>query len=405
MPNYNYTAKDSMGRVVKGAIVLDNKMQAYNSLIQKKLKVTEINEEGKGLNKEIKLDEMFVKKVKIKDIAIFCRQFATVLRAGVPVLKTLDILRLQTESKAFRPVLDKVFEDLQKGSMLSETLRQHKTVFPSILINMVEAGELSGTLDNSFEKMAVHFEKEFKLKQKVKSAATYPMVISIIAILAVVILLTFVVPQFSSMFDSFGAKLPATTQALLNAGTFMKSNWYYVLIGIFGTFTGVAYYKKTPTGRAFFDRLFLKLPIIKEVQRKTVSARLTRTMATILSAGVPLIAALDVAEKVVDNTVAEDAIRKVKEDVMKGGGLAKPLSKFNIFPTMVSQMISIGEESGAVDKMMEKTADFYEEEVDGAITQIITLMEPGILIFMAVVIGFIVISIIQPMFSIYGNIK
>lgn len=401
MPVFNYVAKDVLGNTVKGSQSADSRNALYSSLRQRGLTVTQANEAGLNMNISIDLFE----GASVKDVAVFCRQFATILKAGVPVLKSVDILRAQTENKFMKKTLTNVYEDLQKGNLLSEAMQKHKKVFPAILVNMVQAGEISGTLDGSLEKMAVHFEKEFKLKKKVQGAMTYPIVISVVALIAVVVLLTFVVPQFANMFSDLGSKLPWTTQFLLDTGNFMKSNFVVVIAVLVLLVGGVIYFKGTPAGKRFFDKMALTLPIFSGVTRKVVSARFTRTLSTMLAAGIPMIKSLESAERVVENTFVEESLKKVKEDVMKGGGLAEPIAQTGYFPVMVYQMVKIGEESGSIDEMLLKTADFYDEEVDAAISAMTTMIEPLILMVMAVVVGFIVISIVQPMFGMYSIIK
>lgn len=405
MPIFSYVAKNAAGQVIKGFHEAENTNAIYSMLKQKGYYPLGINLQTTQKKAVSSVRSMTGGGVKLKDMAVFARQFATIMKAGVPVVKCLDILRKQTESKKLAVVLDKVYEDIQKGVLLSEAMRQHKGVFSALFINMVEAGEVSGTLDNSLEKMAVQFEKEFKLKQKVSGALTYPVIMMVICILAVIVLMAFVVPQFSQIFEGMGMKLPFITQILIDAGNFIKSYWYLVFIVLGGAVFGVLYYAKTPRGKEYFDTLFLKLPMISQLVKKVLAARFTRLSSTMLGSGVSMIKTLEVAEKVVDNIVAQKALVKVQERVTQGSGLSGPVSDMGLFPVMVSQMISIGEESGALDSMLEKTADFCEEEVDTAISQFITLLEPAILMFMAVVIGFIVISIVLPMFSMFGGIK
>lgn len=406
MPQYSYVARNSTGEAIKGIHDADSSTKVYSMLKQKGYFPVEIKMESV---QQQKMREIFKgqlgSKVGIKEMAIFVRQFSTIMKAGVPVVKCLDMLRKQTQNKKLAQVLDKVYEEIQKGVLLSDAMRKHNDVFSSLLINMVEAGEVSGSLDNCLDRMATQYEKDFKLRQKVKGALTYPAIMVFICLAAVMVLMTFVVPQFSQIFEGFGMKLPFMTQLLLNIGNFMKNYWYTVILGMAALIGGVMYYKSTPGGREYLDRLYLKIPFVSDLMKKVLAARFTRVSATMLSSGVSLIKTLEVAERVVSNIVAQRALRKVQEQATRGGGLSGPVAETGIFPIMVPQMISIGEESGALDKMLEKTAEFCEEEVDSTVSQLTTLMEPVILLFMAVVIGVIVISIIVPMFSISGGIK
>lgn len=409
MPIYNYVAKNLSGQVIKGSYEAENSNAVYTFLKQKGYFPVQISLQ-KTANQQTSKSFSFLNKVKIKDLAVFTRQFATILKAGVPMVRCLDILRKQTENKKLAQVLDRIYEDVQKGVMLSEAMKVHKDVFSSLFINMIEAGEISGTLDNSLEKMAIQFEKEFKLNQKVKGALTYPIIMMCICVLAVIVLLGFVIPQFEQIFKGFGMKLPLLTQVLLNIGNFIKNYWYIVIICLIGTVWGIVYFKSTPLGKRFFDELFLKIRIprlfeLSNLVKKVLAARFTRVSATMLGAGVSLIKTLEIAEKVVDNVVVQQAMVKIKEVVTTGGSLAEEINKAGIFPVMVAHMIGIGEESGTLDKMLEKAADFCEEEVDTAITQFTTLLEPLILIVMAGIIGTILLAVIIPMFSIAGGIK
>ncbi len=403
MQVFTYVAKNSTGHVIKGYHEADSSNDVYVMLKKKGYYPVQLTLH-KGKKKAGAVEFSFGERVKLKDMAVFARQFSTILRAGVPMVKCLDILRKQTESKKLAEVLDKVFENIQKGVLLSDAMRQHKDVFSSLFINMIEAGEISGTLDNSLEKMATNLEKEFKLNQKIKSALTYPSFMMSLCLVAVGVLLTFVVPQFGEIFEGFGVQLPVTTQFLLDMGNFMKNYWYMVLIALIGLVVGLLYFKRTPKGKEYFDRLILEIPVVSGLVRKVLAARFTRLSSTMLGSGVSLIKTLEVAEKVVDNIIAQRGLRNVQQKVTKGGGLAGPVAEMKLFPIMVSQMISIGEESGALDKMLEKTADFCEDEVDAAVSQAITLLEPAILIFMAVVVGFVVLSVVVPIIKMPGMI-
>jgi len=404
MAQFRYIAKDSTGSIIKGTQDAVSSKEAYNLLRSRGIVPVEIIDNS-GINKEFSINLSFLDKVKVKDLAVFCRQFSTILGAGVPMVTSLDILRKQTTNKILKSTLDKVYEDIQKGISLSAAFREHKKIFPNMLINMIEAGEVSGNLDKSLAKVAVHFEKEFKINQKVKGAMTYPLIVSVICLIVVIVLLTFVVPSFSAMFKDFGAELPMPTKILIAVGDFMKNYWYLVIGGLIGFFIGIGYFLKTPVGKRLFDELSLKLPIISGITRKVLSTKFCRTTSTMILSGVSLLASIDVVEKVMDNEVARDGMRKIKETISKGGGLAAPIESLGLFPSMVPQMVSIGEETGALADMLEKTADFYDEEVDAAISAAMTLIEPLVIVVMSIIVGSIVISIVMPMFSIIGEIK
>lgn len=408
MPEYSYVAKDNSGKIIRGSESASNNQQLTSFLKQKGLvpmQILKISDYSLSTAEKKKAIEIFSDRVKIRDIAIFCRQFATILRAGVTVLKGIEILRKQSESKALRNALGDVYDELQKGNVLSEALSRHSKIFPAMLINMVEAGEVSGTLEISFEKLAVHFEKDFKLRQKVKSALTYPSIIVFVCICAVTVLLTFVVPQFSAMFAMMDVKLPASTQLLINTGNFMKNFWYVVVLAVIGLVVGFIFFKKSDYGRRFIDELVLKIPLVSTLLKKVMAAMFTRTMSTLLVSGIPLIKSIEICEKIIDNAYAQEKLDKVKEQVIGGGSLAEHLEGTDLFPVMVPQMISVGEESGSIDHMLEKTAEFFDEEVDTAVGQITTYIEPAVIVVMAIIVGFIVISIVQPMFQMYTEMK
>ena len=404
MPVYGYIAKNAIGQTMKGTYETGSTNLVYSMLKQKGFYPTQITL-SKNQNKSKATSNVFEKKVKTRDLAVFTRQFGSILHAGVPVVKCLDILRKQVENPILSVVLDKVYQSVQKGSMLSEAMREHKKVFSTLYISMIQTGEVSGTLDNSLDKLANQFEKEYKLNQKIKGAMTYPIILVSICMIAVVVLLGFVVPQFSEVFSGMGVELPAATKMLLNISNIIKGYWYILIILVVGSIFGVIYFVNSPKGKAILDDLWFKLPVISQVMRKTIAARFARALATMLNAGVPLIKALEISEKAVENTQAIKCLKKVQEEVSRGSGLSGPLAQFPIFPPMLSQMTSIGEESGSLDTMLEKTADYYEDEADVAISQLTTLLEPLILVVMAVLVAAIVIPIVIPMLSLGNSIK
>jgi type IV pilus assembly protein PilC len=361
--------------------------------------------EIKELNtkKDIKELKIF-NKIPVRDIAIFCNQFATIVKAGIPILQCLGILIKQTENKNLRKSLKKIYNDVQKGETLSASMAKQSKTFPLILIHMIESGELSGTLDISLERMGEHFTKEDKLKQKVKGAMTYPVIVLIVTIGIIYFLLTNVVPTFMRMFENSGAALPAPTLLLIEISECTAKNGIYILgfiallVMVFRIIIskGIARYK--------YHQFLLKIPVIGKLQIKIISARFTRTMSTLLAAGVPLTQALQVASKITGNVVAEKGIMQVEELIKQGKGLYEPLSSLNIFPPMVIHMTSIGEESGSLDDMLRRTAEFYEVEVEQALQKLITVLEPAIIVILGGIVGFIVLSIALPMFDIMNTI-
>jgi len=402
MPIYKYTAINKSGTKITNDY--SAKSQAEVMVMLKENGFYPVKVEEYIERKEIALSDIF-NKVTIKDIAVFCRQFYTMLNAGVTITSTLDILRQQTENKKLRKIISDIYEEVQKGSAFSEALKKHRDVFPDLLINMVEAGEVSGNLDTIMDRMANHFEKEFKINNKIKSAMVYPIILSVVAIGVVVFLLTSVMPTFIGMFTSSGVPLPLPTRILLGISSALQNYWYIFFGGIILIIIGFNTYKNTDGGKLLISRIKLAIPVIKDSNKKIITSRFTRTLSTLLSSGVPLLEALDIVSKVVGNVVVEKGISVAKEEVRKGSTLAKPIRETGLFPPMVTSMIEIGEESGALDDILEKTANFYDEELETAIQKMTTLIEPVMIVLMAVIVGFIVISMALPMFDMVNTVQ
>ncbi len=400
MPLYMYKAKSAEGKEFKGELEATDLSAVRANLKEKGYFPISISKKSL-LDSNVSF--AFLQKVSIKDISVFCRQFATVINSGVSVMGALDILRQQTDQKQLKAVVDKMYEMVQKGNSLSAAMREH-TVFPEILLNMVEAGELSGTLDTAMDRMAVHFEKENKINQKVKSAMAYPIIVAIIATVVVTILLTQVVPTFVGMFAGAGMELPGTTKALLATSNFLKTKWYIILITI-GLFVGAfKYFTSREPGKTMFDSFKLKIPLFGPINKKVIATRFTRTLATLLASGLPLMSAMEVVGRVVENHLVEQGLKNATEEVSRGVSLSIPITNMGIFPPLVTYMIKIGEDTGSMESVLEKTADFYDIELETSLEQLTTLMEPIIIVVMAVIVGFIVLAIIQPMFGMYEGI-
>lgn len=397
MPEYRYKAVSSTtGQTFKGTYTAKSKNEVIEMLRSKRqtpIRILEV----KG-SKEINLYNP-LKKVKTKDIAVFCRQFYAMLHAGIAIIACLDILSRQAENGKLKAALLKVYQEVQKGMSLSDSLRKHNDIFPELLINMVEAGEVSGNLDVIMERMAVHYEKETKINNKIRGAMTYPMVLSVLATAIVFFLLTFIMPTFVGMFESSGVPLPLPTRILLGISYLLKYFWYIFLLGIMVAFYFIKRFAKSHAGRLAIDNFLFRIPVVNTTIMKIITSRFTRTLATLLSSGIPLIQALDIVSKVVGNKAAETKIKHTIEDVRKGMGLALPIKQIGIFPPMVDSMIAIGEESGALDEILEKTANFYDDEVETAITKMTTMIEPLMIVVMSLVIGSIVIAMVLPMFD------
>ncbi|KGG81450.1 type II secretion system protein F [Caloranaerobacter azorensis H53214] len=402
MPIYRYKAVTSDGKKIQGQYNANSKNEVISMLKLDNIYPIEINEVIGS--KDIKDLEIF-NKIKTKDIAVFCRQFYTMLNSGVTIVNCLEVLKNQTENKKLKKTLGQVFESVQKGMTLSESLKEHKDVFPELLINMVEAGEVSGNLDTIMDRMAVHYEKENKINNKIKNAMIYPIILSIVAIIVVVFLLTVVMPTFVSMFQQSGAALPVPTRVLLGISNIIKSYWYLIITLIMILIYLFKKYYATEKGKAYIDKLKLKIPVLNKLIRKITTSRFTRTLSTLLSSGVPLIRALEIVSKVVGNRVVEEGLNVVKDEVRRGLDLASPIEKLELFPPMVVSMIRIGEESGSLDEILDKTANFYDEEVEDSLHRLTSLIEPLMIIIMALIIGFIVISMVLPMFDMINTVR
>lgn len=399
MPNFNYSAMDKAGKISKGKMEAKTKELAFQMLKDNDLYPMEVLEENR-LNADI----TFGSGVSTRDLTIFCQQFESVLKAGISVLEALYLLQEQTENKRFQKIIGELYNDVEQGEALSSAMIKHPKVFPNILVNMIQAGEVSGNLEVALNRMAIHFKKEYEMGQNVKKATTYPIVVAIIAMGVVVLLLMLVVPTFVEMFDQLGTELPATTRMLLGASNFMTQRWYIVLLVIAVAVTTYILYARSDGGKLLLNEVKLKLPVFGPVNTKIVASRFTRTLSTLLASGLPLLEALDVVSKVVDNPFVEQGLLHTKEQVSKGVPLSKPINDMGIFPPMVTHMVRIGEDTGQLEPILNNVADFYDTEVETAVSQLTTMLEPTIIVFLAVVVGFVVISIIQPMFGVYNSI-
>lgn len=341
------------------------------------------------------------KKIKVKEISIFCRQMYTMLDAGVPLINALNLMSTQVTNKHLVEIVKELEEDVRKGEMLSNSMRKFPEAFPTLLTSMVESGEASGNLDEMFLRMSTHFEKENKINNKVKAAMIYPIILALVGVAALIVVMVFVMPTFVSLFDSSGAELPAATKLLIGISSFM-SNHYLMVIGILiAIIVGIIMYSKTESGIYFFAKLKISFPLIKDLNRKMIVSRFTRTLSTLLASGVSLVESLPIVSAVLNNVIAEDEVLKIRERVVKGEGLSTPIEDCELFPPMLSSMVRIGEESGALDDMLNKTADFYDEEVEQAIQTLTSMLEPIMIIIMGLVIGFMVIALMLPLYGSY----
>ncbi|WP_312702237.1 type II secretion system F family protein [Sedimentibacter sp.] len=398
---YKYKSISADGRETDGLYVGDNESGLISMLKEKKELVISIE---RDVQSEAQI-EIFKKKVKKKDLSLFCRQFYTMISAGLGIVPCLEILVAQTENKTFKNAIADTYEDVQKGLTLSESMRKHTNVFPTILISMVEAGEVSGNLDTIMLRMAEHFEKENKIENKVKSSMVYPAVLGIATIAVVIFMLIFVMPTFIGMFEGSGTALPAPTQMLINLSNSLQKYWYIYIAVTAAIVILISTYKKTEEGKRFFDSMKLKLPIVKGTTTMLATSRFTRTLSTLMSSGIPLIQSMEVVSRVVNNAVIEERLLTGIDSIRKGITLSRTVKDVRIFPPMVDSMIRIGEESGSLDDMLYKTADFYDEEVETSMQKLTAMIEPIMIIVMALIIGTIVIAMYLPMLSMSSTVQ
>ncbi|AEG15541.1 Type II secretion system F domain protein [Desulfofundulus kuznetsovii DSM 6115] len=399
---FKYRARSLSGRVVSGRVEADSQSAAILLLREKNLFVVDIRpESGPSFN----LRKLLGLKIKTRDLAVFCRQFATMSEAGIPLLRCLHILVQQTESKPLRRVLEDVLAGVQKGKGLSEAFSAHKDLLPEILINMVAAGEVGGTLDQALGRLAVHFEKENELREKIKSAMTYPLLVTGMAFLAVIALLIIIVPIFVDIFNQMGATLPLPTRILIGVSSFLIRYWYALPIMLGALFLGARRLLATEGGKRVFDQMLIRLPVFGALVQKGVVARCARTLATLLRSGVPLIKSLETVEKVAGNTLAAREIAAARESIREGERIAPVLANSQIFPPMAVNMIAVGEESGNLDDLLEKLALFYDQEVEATVARLSSLVEPFLIAGVGLVVAFIAISIYLPLFSMAGAMQ
>lgn len=404
MASFTYKAKTSAGLIVKGRFDAADKNMVASLLRSKGLYPLDIKE-IKLMQKDIGL--RFGKKINARHLAVFCRQFYTMLNAGVPVIRCLDLLRKQTENVRLAGIINNVLDEVQKGKALSDAFRIHSDFLPVILISMVEVGEVSGTLDVVLGKLSVHFEKDNKTRQKIKSAMTYPIAIGLIALAMIIFMLSFVVPKFMAMFTMEGAVLPFPTRILLGISHAFTNVWFLSAGTAMALILGFLFskFRNTPKGKVIITKVIFRIPKVGTNYKKILASRFARALSLLIETGVPLIRALDVVERVVDNQVVSIGLAKVRDEIKRGSNLAAPLENLGIFPAMVTQMISIGEESGSLDAVVGKVADFYDEELDTSISQMISLLEPVMILGLALIVGFIVVSMILPIFGMYKNLS
>ncbi len=394
MDIYIWKGKNLRGQELKGEIEAENKLEVEKKLRSQGIIPTKIKKKPKEINIPI-----FQGKIKTEDVVIFTRQLSTMIDAGLSIVQGLEILAEQSENKKFREVLNGVKVKLESGQSLSKAMSSYPEAFDELYVNMINAGEISGSLDIILQRLAQLMEKTVALKRKIKGAMFYPVSVIVIATIVTAILLIKVVPTFASLFSSMGKALPLPTQIVINISNFLRAYFLYILCGIILIIFGVKYLYKTDKGRHFFDSLLLRLPIFGTLIRKAAVAKFTRTLGTMLSSGVSILEAFDIVAKTSGNVIIEDAIYYTRDKVKEGKTIVEPLMETKIFPPMVVQMIGVGEKTGAIDAMLNKIADFYEDEVDQAVSNLTALIEPMIMAFLGVVLGGLIIAMYLPIFK------
>ena len=399
MPNYSWKGRTRAGLIKEGVLAADSKEMALASLRRQNIVVTGIRERGK----EISLSKLG-RKVPPKTLAVFTRQFSVMIDAGLPLVQCLEILANQQEHKTFQRILLQVRQDVEAGSTLADAMRRHPKAFDALYVNMVAAGEAGGILDTILQRLSVYIEKAVRLRSQVRSAMIYPIAVITIAAMVVAVILLKVIPTFAALFAGLGAELPLPTRIVIAASNFLARYFIFFLVAIAGAVYGFRRYYATYTGRRVIDGFLLKLPILGMILRKIAVARFCRTLATLTSSGVPILESLDITARTAGNAIVEDAIIDTRKSVEGGKTIVEPLRESHIFPNMVVQMIGVGEQTGALDVMLNKIADFYEDEVDSAVAGLLKLLEPVMIAILGVIIGGIVIAMYLPMFTLINKI-
>lgn len=402
MATYQYEIVTKEGKKKKGTVDADSIEKARN-IIKPEAAMVMTLKEASVLNKDIELN-IGRKKASVRDLSVFCRQFNSILKAGVSVIEALDMLSQQTGNKKLATAILDTKMNVEKGDTLSAAMRKQDNMFPEMLLNMVAAGEQSGSLETSLSRMAVHFEKENKLKGLVKKAMMYPLILMIVAIIVMVVMLVGVLPGFMKTFSDMDLEMPAYTLAVMALSDFLVAHWIPIVIAIAVVIFGIRIYGNTPSGKRVFGKLALKAPIFGKLNTKTACSRFARTMSTLLAAGMSLVEALGITGKVIGNVVYEDALEDTQDKVRGGQALSRPLKTSGLFPPMIVHMVGIGEETGNLEEMMDNVADYYDEEVTMATEQMTALLEPLVIVFLAVIVVAIIAAVYSPMMTLYNGI-
>ncbi len=400
MPTFTYSARPATGGEMQtGELELPSKDEVLAHLHRQRLIPVSVREKPKEINIS------FGSGVKTRDVVIFTRQFATMINSGLPLVQSLDILAEQTENQALRKTISEVLYDVESGHTLADAMRKHPKIFTELYVNMVAAGEAGGILDTILLRLATFLEKNDALLRKIKGAMIYPAVIFSVAGAAILILLIFVIPTFQNMFDSAGIPLPLPTRIVIGMSQFLQSYWYLLGVAVIGGVVGIRAYYKTNNGELTIDRLLLAMPILGDLQRKSAVARFTRTLGTLVSSGVSILEGLEITAKTAGNRVIHDAVMGSRASIAGGETIAGPLKESGVFPAMVVQMINVGEQTGGLDEMLSKIADFYDEEVDAAVEALLSAMEPIMIVVLGVIVGGMIVAMYLPIFDMINAVQ
>src|SRR6476660_4114431 len=400
MPAFTYTARALNGDLRTATIDAPSRDEVVAQLRRQRLNVVKIDEAAQAANKKKSGG-----KISMRDVVIFTRQFSTMINAGLPLVQALDILAKQSENKALKDVTLAVVFDVESGHTVADALRKHPKAFTELYVNMVAAGEAGGILDTILMRLATFMEKNDALVRKVKGAMIYPGVIMSVAVIAICVLLIFLIPVFETMFGSVGLALPLPTRVVIGLSRFLKGYWYLIGAGIGGSFFMVKRYYATPGGKLLIDKAMLKVPVLGDVLRKSAVSRFTRTLGTLISSGVSILEGLEITAKTAGNRVIQDAIMASRSSIAGGDTIAAPLQKSKVFPPMVISMISVGEQTGGLDEMLTKIAEFYDEEVDVAVGALLSLMEPVMIVVLGVIVGGMVVAMYLPIFDMMNTVQ
>lgn len=400
MAQFNYKAIDVNNKAKKGTVDAADREKAIEKLKSEGLTVTDIKDAGEG-GGGFSLGK---KKVKSRDLSILCKQMVSILNAGVTVIVALDMLSEQMDNKTLKAALLESKAYVEKGGSLSDSFRLNPDIYPPIMVNMVSAGESSGSMEIAFDRLATHFEKDDALKGKIKGAMTYPIMVLIVAVLVVIVVMVAVIPEFTAMFADMGVQLPLPTRIMVAGSNFILKYWWLLIIIVVGIAFGIKVFKATPTGDLFFSKIAITMPIFKDLNIKSNASRFARTLSTLMAAGIPMLDAIEQVAKMMSNKIFRDGLMNTKAQVAKGLPLSKPLRDMEVFPTMLVQMVKIGEETGNIEDMMDKVADLYDREVDLATESLTAAMEPITMVVMACIVGMIVAAVYGPILSMYEGV-